>query len=137
GDIVDAIDKLSLAPYQLEAYKKQSAIRDSQEHEWEAGREMALVGIFKTRFLKRLESSIEAFRLSLRRALTFEETYHDYLLDGRVVSSRDFQKAIRFLARDEEDDIAAGSVADELDAVADAKEHIESLPTVDLNQYEL
>ena len=29
---------------------------------------MALVGIFKTRFLKRLESSIEAFRESLRRA---------------------------------------------------------------------
>ena len=97
----------------------------------------ALVGIFKTRFLKRLESSIEAFRLSLRRALTFEETYKDYLLDGKVVSSKDFQKAIRFLARDEEDDIAAGSVADELDAVAEAREYIESLPTVDLNQYEL
>ena len=40
--------------------------------------------------------------------MTFEETYKDYLLDGKVVSSRDFQKAIRFLARDEEDDIAAG-----------------------------
>ena len=98
---------------------------------------MALVGIFKTRFLKRLESSIEAFRLSLRRALTFEETYLDYLLDGKVVSSRDFQKAIRFLARDEEDDIAAGSLADELDAVAEAKAYLESLPTVDLNQYDL
>ena len=69
--------------------------------------------------------------------MTFEETYKDYLLDGKVVSSKDFQKAIRFLARDEEDDITAGSVADELDAVAEAKEYIESLPTVDLNQYEL
>ena len=98
---------------------------------------MALVGIFKTRFLKRLESSIEAFRLSLQRALTFEETYKDYLLDGKVVSSKDFQKAMRFLARDEEDDIAAGSLADELDAVAEAKEYIESLPTVDLNEYDL
>jgi hypothetical protein len=56
------------------------------------------------------------------------------LLDRKVVSSKDFQKAIRFVARDEEDDIAAGSMADELDAVADAKEYIESLPTVDLNQ---
>ena len=44
---------------------------------------------------------------------------------------------MRFLARDEEDDVAAGSVADELDAVAEAKEYIESLPTVDLNQYDL
>src|SRR3954466_9280409 len=60
-----------------------------------------------------------------------------YLLDGKVVSSKDFQKALRFLARDEEDDLAAGSVADELDAVAEAKAYIEGLPTVDLNQYDL
>ncbi len=136
-EIVAAIDSLSLAPYKLEAYKKKSAIRDDQEHKWEEGREMALVGIFKTRFLKRLESSIEAFRLSLRRALTFEETYLDYLLDGRVVSSKDFQKAMRFLARDEEDEIAAGSLAEELDSVAEAKAYIDSLPAVDLNQYDL
>src|SRR5438876_5588335 len=36
--IVAAIDALSLAPYQLEAYKKKSAITDTQEHEWETGR---------------------------------------------------------------------------------------------------
>jgi superfamily II DNA or RNA helicase len=136
-EIVAAIDALSLAPYKLEAYRKKSAIRDEQEHEWEAGREIALVGIFKTRFLKRLESSIEAFRLSLRRALTFEETYKDYLLDGKVVSSKDFQKAMRFLARDEEDDLNTGSLAEELDAVDEAREYIESLPTVDLNQFDL
>jgi superfamily II DNA or RNA helicase len=136
-EIVAAIDSLSLAPYKLEAYKKKSAIRDEEQHKFEEGREEGLVGIFKTRFLKRLESSIEAFRLSLRRALTFEETYKDYLLDRKVVSSKDFQKAIRFLARDEEDDITAGSVADELDAVAEAKAYIESLPTVDLNEYDL
>jgi superfamily II DNA or RNA helicase len=135
--IVAAIDSLSLAPYKLEAYKKKSAIRDEEQHKFEQGREEGLVGIFKTRFLKRLESSIEAFRLSLRRALTFEETYKDYLLDRKVVSSKDFQKAIRFLARDEEDDIAAGSVADELDSFAEAKAYIESLPTVDLNEYDL
>ena len=54
-----------------------------------------------------------------------------------MVSSKDFQKAIRFLEQDEEDDINAGSMADELDAVAEAKEYIESLPTVNLNEYEL
>jgi SNF2 family DNA or RNA helicase len=136
-EIVAAIDSLSLAPYKLEAYKKKSAITDEEQHKFEEGREEGLVGIFKTRFLKRLESSIEAFRLSLRRALTFEETYKDYLLDRKVVSSKDFQRAIRFVARDEEDDITAGSMADELDAVAEAKEYIEGLPTVDLNEYEL
>jgi superfamily II DNA or RNA helicase len=136
-DIVAAIDTLSLAPYKLEAYRKKSAIRDEQEHQWEEGREIALVGIFKTRFLKRLESSIEAFRLSLKRALTFEETYKDYLLDGKVVSSKDFQKAVRFLARDDEDDLATGSLAEELDAVQEAREYIESLPSVNLNDFDL
>src|SRR5947208_2980942 len=58
---------------------------------------------------------------------TYGGLYHEILADIESL----------FLARDEEDDIAAGSVADELDAVAEAKEYIESLPTVDLNQYEL
>ena len=136
-EIVASVEALSLAPYKLEEYRKKSAVKDEAQHEWETGREVALVGIFKTRFLKRLESSIEAFRLSLRRALTFEETYKDYLLDGKVVSSRDFQKALRFLEWDEEDDLAAGSLAEEMDAVQEAKEYIAGLPTVDLNQFEL
>jgi len=137
GDIVTEIERLSLAPYQLETYRKKSAIRDEQEHEFEAGREVGLVGIFKTRFLKRLESSIYAFRESVRRALVFEETYLEYLLEGTVVSSRDFQRLMRFLARDEEDEPAAGSVADDLDAVEEARQYLDSLPHVDLNQYDL
>ena len=136
-EIVESIEKLSLAPYKLEAYRKKETIRDKQEHEFEEGRETALVGIFKTRFLKRLESSIAAFRESIRRGLTFEETYYEYLLGGTVVSSREFQKAIRYLARDDEDELAAGSVADEIDSVADAKAYIDDLEKVDLNQYDL
>lgn len=135
--IVAEIDRLSLAPYQLESYRKKSEIRDEQEHKWEAGREAALVGIFKTRFLKRLESSVFAFRESLRRALVFEDTYLDYLLGGTVVSSRDFQKLMRYLARDEEDEPTGGSLAEELDAVAEARAYLDSLPKVDLNQFDL
>ncbi len=137
NEIVTAIEGLTLAPYKVESYRKKEAVKDDQDHKWEEGREIALVGIFKTRFLKRLESSIESFRLSLRRALTFEETYLDYLLDGKLVTSRDFQKVIRFLARDEEDDQAAGSLADDLDAVAEAKAYLDSLPKVDRNQFDL
>lgn len=137
GDIVATIERLSLAPYQLESYRKKSAIRDEQEHEWETGREGALVGIFKTRFLKRLESSVFAFRESVRRALVFEETYLDYLLGGVVVSSRDFQRLLRFLAQDDEDEPAAGSLAEDLDAVDVARQYLDGLPKVDLNQYDL
>ena len=137
AETVAEIERLSLAPYQLESYRKQSAIRDEQQHQMETGREAGLVGIFKTRFLKRLESSIFAFRESLRRALVFEETYLDYLLDGTVVTSPDFQKLTRFLARDEEDEPAAASLAEDLDAVEEARAYLDSLPRVDLNQYDL
>lgn len=137
AQIVAAIDRLSLAPYQLESYRKPETVLDKDEHTREKGREEGLVGIFKVRFLKRLESSIEAFRLSLHRALTFEETYLDYLLYGKVVSSRDFQKATRFLEEDIEDESTPRSLADKLDAVAEAKSHIDSLPMVNLNEYRL
>ncbi|MBN2561149.1 MAG: helicase [Phycisphaerae bacterium] len=137
GEIVAAIESLSLAPYSLETYRKPETILDEQAHEWQQGREQGFVGIFRTRFLKRLESSVEAFRVSLHRALTFESTYLDYLLDGKVVASKDFQKAMRFLERDTEDDPSPGSVADALDDVEEARAYIESLPRVDLNQYDL
>lgn len=136
-EIVAEIERLSLAPYQLESYRKKEAIRDAQEHEWETGREIALVGIFKTRFLKRLESSIFAFRESLRRALVFEETYLEYLLEKTVVSSRDFHKLMRFLAQDEEDDQTAASVYEKLDSKEQAREYIDSLEKVDLNAFDL
>lgn len=49
--VVHGIDDLCLAPYNLEAYKKAGVKRD----DFEAGREQALVGIFKSRYLKRFE----------------------------------------------------------------------------------
>ncbi len=68
-EVVSGIESLRLAPYNLEAYKKAGVEVD----EFEVGREQALVGIFKSRYLKRFESSIEAFRISIRRALCFSQ----------------------------------------------------------------
>jgi hypothetical protein len=135
GEIVSAVEGLSLAPYQLESYRRPETITDKQEYDWETGRELGFVGIFKTRFLKRLESSVEAFRRSLHWALTFEETYLEYLLDRKVVNSTDFRKAMSFLEFEADDD--PGSVAEQLDAKEESRRYIESLPTVNLNQYEL
>ena len=72
-----------LAPYNLEAFKKAGVEID----EFEEGRERALVGIFKSRYLKRFESSIEAFRISVRRALAFLRTFESYILDGRLIKA--------------------------------------------------
>ena len=133
-EIVSHIENLRLAPYKLESYKKKGIKRDL----FEEGREEALVGIFKSRYLKRFESSLEAFRISVRRALEFIKTFESYVLDGKVLDSRSFTKAMRFLANEnEEDDAMPKSKADELDANEEAKAFLEGLPTLDPTQYDL
>ncbi len=131
--IVSGIEDLQLAPYNLEAYKKAGVERD----EFEQGRQEALVGIFKSRYLKRFESSVAAFRISVRRALQFQKTFQSYIVEGKVLASADFQRALRFLEReDEDDDATPSSLAEEFDADEDVKAYLDSLPTVDFAQYD-
>jgi hypothetical protein len=128
-DIMRRIETLHLAHYNLESYKRP----EEQPDEFELGREQALVGIFKSRFLKRLESSIEAFCISIARALAFAKTFAEYLQDDIVLDSSSFQTALRLLASDEEDADAANgdlpaSLADEIDASEEARQLIAPLP---------
>lgn len=133
-EVVSGIDALKLAPYNLESYKKKGVAVD----EFEVGREQALVGIFKSRYLKRFESSIAAFRVSVRRALEFQKTFESYILDGKVLQSSDFHRALRFLEREsEEDDAIPTSKADELDASEDAREVLAAMRSIDPAQYDL
>jgi YD repeat-containing protein len=132
--IVRRIESLRLAPYRLESYKKQGIARDL----FEEGREEALAGIFKSRYLKRFESSVEAFRISVRRALQFLETFESYILEGKVLDSASFQKAMRYLAgEDEEDDATPSSLSDRLDENEEARRFIETLPALDASRYDL
>jgi superfamily II DNA or RNA helicase len=133
-DIVTGIESLRLSHYGLESYKRAGLARD----EFEEGREQALIGIFKSRYLKRFESSVEAFRISVRRALAFVKTFEEFLLAGRLLDSRSFEKAMRFLAReDEEDDATPTSVADELAENEDARAYLSALPELDPHEYDL
>lgn len=131
-DIVAGVDSLRLAPYHLEAYKK------TKTDEFEEGREQALVGIFKSRYLKRLESSVEAFRISVRRALQFLETFESYILDGRILKSTDFQKALRYVDREsEEDDGTFRSLAEAMESTEEIKALLATMEIVDPAHYEL
>lgn len=132
--VVGAIEDLSLAPYNLESYKKSADTVDK----FEEGREQALVGIFKSRYLKRFESSIQAFRVSVRRALAFLQTFESYILDGRLLKSTDFHKALQYLEREDvEDDAIPESLADELDANADAQRVLAGMEPIDPTLYDL
>jgi superfamily II DNA or RNA helicase len=133
-EVVNGIDSLQLAPYNLENYKKEGV----QVDEFEAGREQALVGIFKSRYLKRFESSVDAFRISIHRALSFLKTFESYILDGKLLKSTDFHKVLRYLSREnEEDDAIPSSVADEIDANEEARKVLESMAPVDPALYDL
>ncbi len=134
GSVVSRVEGLKLAPYRLETYKKQGVARD----QFEEGREEALVGIFKSRYLKRFESSVESFRISVRRALEFLETFESYILEGKVLDSTSFQRAMRYLSReDEEDDATPSSLSDQLDAHTEARQFIDALPVLDAARYDL
>lgn len=131
--VVNGVSRLKLSPYNLETYKKKGIEVDKMER----GRQQALVGIFKSRYLKRFESSIQAFRISIRRALAFIQTFEDYLLDGKLMSSSDFHKALRYLERDEEDDIRPSSLAEQMDASEEARLFLDDLENVNPSDYDL
>jgi SNF2 family DNA or RNA helicase len=132
--VVAGIESLEMAPYNLEQYKR----KEAQQDDFELGREQALVGIFKSRYLKRFESSIEAFRISVRRALEFLKTFESYILDGRILKSVDFRRALRYLDREgEEDDVTPRSLADDLDEKDEARRILDSMAEVDTSLYDL
>lgn len=132
--IVAGVENLRLAPYNLEAFKKTNVPKD----EFEAGRQEALVGIFKSRYLKRFESSVDAFRISVRRALQFLKTFDSYLLDRKLVRSTDFHRLARYVVHeDEEDDATPASLAVELDDSEQARALLASMEPVDPAQFDL
>ncbi len=134
ADVVAGIESLTLAPYSLEDYKRAGVDQDDME----LGREQALVGIFKSRFLKRFESSVEAFRISVGRALAFFRTFADLLDEGKLLNSSEFRQAMRQLEPESEDDAGApSSQAGALDDHEAARTVLEELPELDPQQYDL
>ncbi len=81
---------------------------------------------------------MEAFRTSVRRAFEFLKTFESYILDGKVLDSASFQKAMRYLEREDvEDDATPRFVAADLDAHEEARSFLSTLPSLDASQYDL
>jgi superfamily II DNA or RNA helicase len=146
--IANAIENLHLAPYQLDSYRREVA---SQQRNlfWQDWQELALVlrqegltdeqisqirkrlgeqsglaGLMRVLYLKRLESSVEALRNSLRHQLEFQERFLETLRQGRLLTSSDYRR-MRML--EEEDEIAEGNW----------DEFLESLQPVDPQAYDM
>ena len=92
-EISNAItEKLTMAYYRILRYKKQE--KRSPAEEMALGRMIALEGIFKTILLKRLESSVEAFRKSVSNHIKFLKNLKTYLEQGKLLTKKTIYKYI-------------------------------------------
>jgi superfamily II DNA or RNA helicase len=122
-EVVHAIEDLHLAAYRLDSYRRASGV--TEETVKSAQREDALAGIFKTVFLKRLESSVHAFRRSIQDQVEFQRAFLQRLHQGKLLGASEFRR-IRKLLQSEDDEQQER-----------AQEVIEALDEVDTAEYDL
>ncbi|MEM5875489.1 MAG: helicase-related protein [Candidatus Aenigmatarchaeota archaeon] len=84
-------EKLTMACYKILEYKKGGRTKEEEE---ELRRMDALTGILKTIFLKRFESSVEAFRISIKKQIDFLSILRNYLENGKYILKKDYNKII-------------------------------------------
>lgn len=83
GRILAIIEDLRLPAYNPEAFKRTLTTAEKrQEHV-----NSALIGLLKTNLLKRFESSVAAFRISIHRLRGFQERFATELAAGRLLQS--------------------------------------------------
>lgn len=118
--IADKIEKgLNLAYYRLEEYR-----RVGKKDERELGRMKALGGILQTLLLKRLESSVEAFRKSIQTQIDFLSTFKDVFKEGKVLRKKFYNKYLAYLEEEAEN---SAYLIEEL------KKNLESINLADFN----
>lgn len=101
-EIADTIsEKLTMAYYKILKYKKNEL--QSQEEILLLNRMIAIGGIFNTILLKRLESSVDSFRISIKRHIDFLKSMMTYLEKGKLISKQAYKKFLKYiLASDDE-----------------------------------
>jgi len=141
-EVANMIETLYLAPYNPEAYRKGVDARefvglkerllqegwsenDAQLYVMNLGRGTALVQLMKTLYLKRLESSLEALKISLIRQRDFQIKFQRILEKNRLLDASNYRKFFKWNGEDEQED------------AGDIDEVLAKLPEIDQNFYDL
>jgi superfamily II DNA or RNA helicase len=111
-ELADIIENLNLASYSIDSLRKDVRLqqlsflntlkerfqsqgksqKQIEELTWRLGRQLALVHIMRTLYLKRLESSMKALRISLQRQVKFQEKFLEVLLKkGRLLDASSYR----------------------------------------------
>ncbi|MBU4266495.1 MAG: hypothetical protein KKE96_04635 [Candidatus Altiarchaeota archaeon] len=98
-EISDTIsEELTMAYYRILEYRKEGL--KTEEERLALGRMIAIGGIFRTILLKRLESSVDAFRKSVTKHITFLKRLKSSLKSGKLLTKKAFLKYV--VSADEE-----------------------------------
>lgn len=119
--LVRRIERLHLVAYNLERYKVDADRTEVSKRE-------ALTGIFKTNFLKRLESSVHALSASVANQRRFQERFYEQFKKGRLLDAGTNRKIEQILRMAASDDDSESTKQDKL---------IESLPEVRSLDYDV
>jgi len=145
-DCSRAIEELILASYNVDAYRKEIKEQNLELFEnikrtllskgWKEndvndflmklGRNESVIAILKVLFLKRLESSIEAFRISVRRLIDFQEKFHEIFNEGRILDRENYRSFFFEFEADE--------FKEEMEAI---RLRLEELPRINMADYEI
>ncbi len=99
----------------------------AQEFLMTIGRQTALAHIMRVLYLKRLESSVEALRISLRRLYQFLTRFLQALKEGRLLKTEEYRRWIQVEGSDEQE----GAEAEEQEPF------LEGLPELPADRYDL
>jgi len=115
-DIVDIIEDLSLVSFNIEKFRKTD--RDNQDIRQKQTRSEALIGILKTLYLKRLESSLHAFETSIKSQANFQRRFYATLRDHqKLLDPASNRKILAIQASGEDNPEEIAALIDELSDV--------------------
>ncbi len=122
ANFISKIERLHLVAYNLESYKLDAQAIDKQKRQ----RSEAIISLMKILYLKRFESSVEAFRISIDNQLRFQRRFLEALQNGRLLSSHDHRKLLQLLPS-----------SDDEESPATVQEFFASLPEVRMEDYDI
>lgn len=125
--IVQLIETLELVSFDIERFRKG---KESDETKKVRQSSEALIGILKTLYLKRLESSLTAFRISIERQKQFQKRFYEMLMKERLLDPTSNRKILALEAQDDTNAIETETTT-EVDAI------ISGLSEIDILEYDL
>ncbi|WP_204103808.1 MULTISPECIES: helicase-related protein [Spirulina sp. CCY15215] len=112
--IAEEISNLNLAPYNIKAFQKQQKKTD----EAVVKRNQALVALQKALYLKRLESSLVAFKNSITNQARFQERFYQILTEeNKLLDSHNFRKYLINSQFADDDETTLIEVLDRLEPI--------------------